>query len=282
MDSLKDPNEFLNFLKIHNILSKINISIPKIYEIDSKRKIILLEDFGDLRFDRILKDYDLKSLLFDAVNSLIIIKKEINFDPNYNLPIYNYKIFTREICEFVDYFYPYYQNKIMPLDLKKEFIENWKSLYDSLDLNFTSFVHKDYNFNNLFYLPSKKKHYKCGIIDFQNSFWGEDCWDLFSLLEDSRVNFDDQYSEFFINYFCLNTNKKKYFKLFIDKYYIFNCSRQTRLLGRWIKLSNNFKQKWYLDFIKVTKKRLIKSLQKPCMKKINVFYKKLIPSFYDI
>ena len=41
MDSSKEPNAFLNFLKIHNILSKINISIPKIYEIEIEKKIII-------------------------------------------------------------------------------------------------------------------------------------------------------------------------------------------------------------------------------------------------
>ena len=71
--------------------------------------------------------------------------------------------------------------------MKVEFYHTWKSYFESLDLNFTSFVHKDYNLNNLIYLPNKKKHYKCGIIDFQNSFWGEDCWDLFSLLEDFKL-----------------------------------------------------------------------------------------------
>ena len=44
--------------------------------------------------------------------------------------------------------------------------------FESLDLSFTSFIHKDYNINNLIYLPNRKEHYKCGIIDFQNSFWG--------------------------------------------------------------------------------------------------------------
>ena len=37
------------------------------------------------------------------------------------------------------------------------------------------------------------------------------------------------------------------------KYHFLNCSRQSRLLGRWVKLSNDLGEKWYLDFIPVTK-----------------------------
>ena len=42
----------------------------------------------------------------------------------------------------------------------------------------------------------------------------------------------------------------------------------------------NFNQKRYLDFIKVTNKRLMKSLQKPYMQKIRSLYYKLIPQLY--
>ena len=62
--------------------------------------------------------------------------------------------------------------------------------------------------------------------------------------------------------------------------HINNISRQTRLLGRWVKLSNIFDQKCYLDFIAVTNKRLVRSLQKPYMQKINSLYHKLIPQLY--
>ena len=113
--------------------------------------------------------FKIKDLLTVAVESLIKIKKEINFDHNYYLPTYNYKIFKNEITEFVDFFYPYYAKKKMPLDMQAEFYDIWKSHFDLLNLNFASFVHKDYNMNNLFYLPNKKQHYRCGIIDFQNA-----------------------------------------------------------------------------------------------------------------
>ena len=95
---------------------------------------------------------------------------------------------------------------------------------------------------------------------------------LFSLLEDSRLNFDDQYNDYFIEFFFKNTNQKISLEQFRKKYFFLNCSRQTRLLGRWVKLANNFNKKWYLDFINITNKRLIKSLQSPYMTELKFFY----------
>ena len=113
-------------------------------------------------------------------------------------------------------------------------------------------------------------------------FGAKSCWDLFSLLEDSRIYFDDKNNDFFINHYYLNSWQSNSIKLFKEKYNFFNCSRQTRLLGRWVKLSKNYNQQWYLDFINTTNKRLVKSLQMPSMGKLKFFYHKLIPNLYEI
>ena len=121
MDSSKEKDAFFDFLKIYKILSKVNISIPQVYEIDEKRKIIILEDFGSLRFDKIINNYDIKKLLSVAVDSLIVLKKEILYDIQYKLPIYNYNIFKKEIAEFLDFYYPFYKKENIPLDLREDF-----------------------------------------------------------------------------------------------------------------------------------------------------------------
>ena len=181
----------------------------------------------------------------------------------------------------LDYYYPFIHKKEISLDLKEEFYTFWEKYYESLNFNFNTFVHKDFNMNNLLYLPSRAHHYKCGVIDFQNAFWGESCWDLFSLLEDSRIYFNNQHNDYFIQYYFNKSNQSMTIDEFKEKYYILNCSRQTRLLGRWIKLSNKFNQKTYLKFIKTTKKRLFEVITKLHNKELKLLYKKLIPDFDD-
>ena len=73
---------------------------------------------------------------------------------------------------FPNYFYPYACNKKIPDDLALEFYECWKNNFDLLKFNFNNFVHKDFNLNNLMFLPSRTKHLKCGVLDFQNAFIG--------------------------------------------------------------------------------------------------------------
>ena len=152
----------------------------------------------------------------------------------------------------------------------------WKEAYNQFNFEFNNFVHKDFNINNLIFLPNRKKHLKCGIIDFQGAFWGESCWDLFSLLEDSRILYNDNYNEFFIKYFYSKINHTFSIEDFKIKYYFLSSARQTRLLGRWIKLSKEFNQKFYLKFIPITQQRLKKSLKMLNNNKLINFYNKYL------
>ena len=110
-------------------------------------------------------------------------------------------LFKNEIAELPQYYFSY-NNIIDRIDsLNDEFFDIWIESFKHLNFNFKHFVHKDFNMNNLIFLPSREGHLKCGVIDYQNSFWGESSWDLFSLLEDSRIFFTDQYNAYFMNYF---------------------------------------------------------------------------------
>ena len=277
LDSSNEKKEYNNFLMVHSYLSKVNVSIPNVYENDDVNNILILEDFGNLRFDRILRNYPLKKLLEYAVRTLIILKNDIYYNNSNDLSAYNYNAFKSEISEFLDFYYPYVHNKEISKNLTEEFYGCWQSYFDSINFNFINFVHKDFNINNLVYLPLRKDHLKCGLLDFQGAFWGECCWDLFSLLEDSRIYFDDQFNDYFIKFYYKSTSQNINIDDFKEKYYMLNCARQTRLLGRWVKLSKELNQSFYLDFIETTKKRLVKGIRKTNRKNLKLIYNKLMP-----
>ncbi len=256
IDFSNDNNDFKNFINVYNILKDINISIPKIYEIYFDKKLIIMEDFGERNFDKLINEKELYNLLKLAVDNIIIIQNSINQDKLSNLKKYNYNELKKEISEFVDYYIPYKKILNFPIN---NFFNSWKKIYDSQNFVFNSFAHKDFEFINLIFLDKRNLHLKCGIIDFQAAFLGFKGWDLLSVLENSRVNFTRKYNEDFIKYFYQNVNINTEFDLFRNHYYLFNLARQTRLLGRWVKLFKEGNDN-YLDYINPTKKRISDSL----------------------
>lgn len=273
VDFSYETKQFVSFLDVHKFLSNINISIPKIFETDINKKIIIMEDFGDSKYDKLISSIDPKEILIDAVNSLIEIQNTQKPIVNKFLKKYDFSSFEIEIAEFADFYLPI--NNISK-DVVDEFFYVWKSEFDNFNFNWDSFVHKDFELSNLMYLPQRDGHLKCGIIDFQNAFIGFSGWDVFSLLENPRIYFEDKYNDELVEYFFDNTNQNLSFSEFLLQYYFLNTARQTRIIGRWINLDKKYNINDYSKYLDVTVQRLQKSLYNLQNEKLSKLYEKII------
>ena len=265
-------NDYLSFLEVNNFLSNINISVPKIFYSDHDKSIIIMEDFGDNRYDKLINSIDPKEILIDAVNSLIEIQNTQKPIVNNIIKQYDFSSFKTEIAEFVDFYLP--KNNISD-DMAEEFFDIWSNEFKNLNFKWDSFVHKDFELSNLIYLPKRNNHLKCGIIDFQNAFIGFSGWDVFSLLENPRIYFDDKYNDELLEYFFNKTDQNIPIREFLNQYYFLNTARQTRIIGRWINLDNKNNYN-YSKYLNVTIKRLKKSLYNLQNKKLSKLYDTLI------
>ncbi len=254
IDFSRDKQELKNFLTVYEILKKINISIPKIYEVNQKQYKIYMQDFGKNRFNKIYNRDNLYKLLKLAVENIIVIQNESNLNNLKNLKEYTFDDLKIELKEFVTYYIPNNKNSNFPTS---KFYKLWKSIFYSQNYNMKNFVHKDFEFVNLFFLENCESHLQCGIIDFQSAFRGFIGWDLISLLENPRINFTRDYNDKLIEYFYDNTSIIENFNTFLEQYYVLSLARQTRLLGRWNKLLITNNDNKYLNYLKITKSRTI-------------------------
>ena len=75
----------------------INISVPKIFDTDDTKSIIMMEDFGDNRYDKLISSSDPKEILIDAVNSLIEIQNSVK-------PVLNNVLIHPDLLALIDQF----------------------------------------------------------------------------------------------------------------------------------------------------------------------------------
>ena len=273
IDFSRDKQEFKNFLTVYEILQKINISIPKIYEVNQKQYKIYMQDFGKNRFNKIYNKDNLYKLLKLAVENIIVIQNESNLNNLKNLKEYTFEDLKIELKEFVTYYIPNNKNSNFPTS---KFYELWKSIFYSQNYNMKNFVHKDFEFVNLFFLENYESHLQCGIIDFQSAFMGFIGWDLLSLLENPRINFTRDYNDKLIEYFYDNTQIIENLNTFREQYYVLSLARQTRLLGRWRKLLSINNDNQYLDYLKITKSRTIATLNNIKNHELRSIYEKYL------
>ena len=126
-------NDYLSFLEINKLLSNINVSVPKIFDTDDTKGIIMMEDFGNSRYDKLINSIDPKEILTDAVNALIKIQNTQKPTVNNILKQYNFSTFEIEIAEFADYYLPINNTSN---DLVKEFFYIWKQEFENLNFNY--------------------------------------------------------------------------------------------------------------------------------------------------
>ena len=273
IDFSRDKQEFKNFLTVYEILQKINISIPKIYEVNQKQYKIYMQDFGKNRFNKIYNKDNLYKLLKLAVENIIVIQNESNLNNLKNLKEYTFDDLKIELKEFVTYYIPNNKNSNFPTS---KFYVLWESIFYSQNYNMKNFVHKDFEFVNLFFLENCESHLQCGIIDFQSAFKGFIGWDLISLLENPRINFTRDYNDKLIEYFYDNTSIIENFNTFLEQYYVLSLARQTRLLGRWRKLLSINNDNQYLDYLHITKSRTIATLDNIKNHELRSIYEKYL------
>ncbi len=273
IDFSEIKEDFYNFINTYDILKKINISIPKIYEVHKNLQIIVMEDFGKKKLDQICNENNYYSLLKSSVDCLINIQNTIVKDDLIKLKKYTYEELKKDISEFVLYFLPSKKIQDFP---SEEFYIIWKKIYDNISNNFSYFSHKDFEFINLFLLNKYNSHLKIGIIDFQSAFISFAGWDLFSILENPRNNLSREYNEELLYYFYNSISTQLEFDEFRQQYYLLNLSRQTRLLGRWAKLIKEKNDNVSSDFINITYNKLIICLENIKDVELKLIYQKAL------
>ena len=64
MESTSSENKNHEFIKVSKYLKKIGLSAPKIIKVDHRKGLYLIEDFGDLTYNKAIKNNISEELLY--------------------------------------------------------------------------------------------------------------------------------------------------------------------------------------------------------------------------
>lgn len=235
------------FIKIDKFLNSHHLSAPKIIAQDQKEGFLLLEDFNDDTYGRVLAKNPSKQLEFnlyrDACDCLIELHQIEN--PKDVAP-YNAAVLFREVMLFVDWYLPL-QKKSISLKEKAQFKFLWFQLFDLLDKQNQVLVLRDYHADNLMILENRQNHQRVGLLDFQDALIGSKAYDLVSLLEDARRDVDEENRDKIFNYYLEKTNSDKL--SFTRDYEILSLQRNIKIVGIFSRLSMRDNKHNYLDLL---------------------------------
>jgi len=238
---------------VNNFLIKNKILAPKLYEHNISKGILIVEDFGDITFNKILVKKNNKLPIYKRLVDLLIKIQKI--EPKSKLQSiikrphivksYSKNALHKESDLFFDWYLPLFLNKKKNKEIKKKAKKILSQLYNRLNFSNSCFVHRDYHVENL--MKIKKK---IGVIDSQDALIGNPAYDLVSLIDDVRIKTSPKLKSQICEYYLKKTKIKR--EKFLEDFDILSVQRSLKIIGIFSRLFKRDKKKKYVKFIPYT------------------------------
>jgi aminoglycoside/choline kinase family phosphotransferase len=187
MDAPPPKEDVRPFLAVARLLHGQGFSAPLILAEDTAAGLLLLEDFGDSTYTRLLAaGADEERLYRLAVDLLIALHRGFKGPGASAVPRYNDERLLNEAALLVDWYLPAIAGQPTEPALREEYLACWRGLLPVARSVPDTLVLRDYHVDNLMLLDGRSGVAACGLLDFQDAVVGPCSYDLVSLLEDAR------------------------------------------------------------------------------------------------
>ena len=181
MDAPPPQENIGPFVTVAGLLREIGLSAPEVLAENRDQGFLLLEDFGDDTYTRLLaRGADEPALYALAVDTLIALQRAAGPRGTPELAPYDIERLLGEAALLVDWYRP------LAGELREEYLALWRGVLPDAVVASPTLVLRDYHVDNLMLLPGRSGVRGCGLLDFQDAVTGQPSYDLASLLEDAR------------------------------------------------------------------------------------------------
>jgi N-acetylmuramate 1-kinase len=187
MDAPPPVEDVRPYVAVAGILRGLGFSAPRIHAEDSAHGFLLIEDFGDDSYTRLLaRGADEATLYALAIDTLIALHRAVGASGLPALPPYDEERLLIEAALLVEWYAPSVLGTTLPAAAREDYLARWRGILPQAMLPEATLVLRDYHVDNLMLLPGRPGVAGCGLLDFQDAVLGLASYDLVSLLEDAR------------------------------------------------------------------------------------------------
>lgn len=188
MDAPPPQEDVGPYVAVAAILRQLGLSAPAVLAEDRARGFLLIEDFGDDTYTRLLqRGADEPTLYMLAIDVLVALQRAVAAAGVPGLPPYDETQLLAEAVLLVDWYWPAVLAEPPSSAIREEYLALWRAVLPLAGAPFRpTLVLRDFHVDNLMLLPDRSDLKQCGLLDFQDAVVGPPAYDLVSLLEDAR------------------------------------------------------------------------------------------------
>lgn len=278
MDAPPDREDVRPYVAIARLLSRLNFSAPAIQAEDPAYGLLVIEDFGDDTYTRLLaRGQDEASLYRLAVDVLAELHRRFKPADGSGVPPYDDERLLNEAALLTDWFLPAATGAATPDDLRRSYLSVWRSLLPLARGVPDTLVLRDYHIDNLMLVPGRQGLAACGLLDFQDAVIGPTSYDLVSLLEDARRDIaPDLVRAMYRRYEDAMPGLDR--AAFAASYAVMGAQRNAKIVGIFTRLCVRDGKRSYLSHIPRVWRLLEHDLRHPALAAARAWFDRHVPA----
>ncbi len=251
MDAPPPQEDIDPFVRLAQHLRTIGLRTPKIYATDQPRGFVLLEDFGDRTFTRLLMqravvDDKLEQELYTLAADVLMKLHHHPQAQQVAVARYDINSLVDEASLFSEWFVPSITGRDTGDDGRREWRQAWHDCLSRLPPLDDTLVLRDFHVDNLMIVDNPDSSprtpegtQRCGLLDFQDAVIGSPAYDFVSLLEDARRDVSPQVKDFIKKYYnehCRLVDNPQQSASFWRHYQTLGAQRHAKVAGIFVRL----------------------------------------------
>jgi hypothetical protein len=238
------------FIRVDQILRECGLNAPKIIDQDVENGYLLLEDFGDDSYSKVLRDKPSNEL--ELYRCAIDVLGQL--PEKADIPSYSTAKLLEEAALLTDW--------LLTDANRAEYLQIWEGILAKLDNSKKVLVMRDYHADNLMWMPQRNGLERVGLLDFQDALLGHPAYDYVSLLEDARRDVDKN---------TVRELLKDKDENFIRDYHILGAQRNCKIVGIFHRLNKRDGKEGYLKFLPRVWAHLHNDLKHPALEPMKLW-----------
>ena len=271
------PENVRPFLAVARLLGAAGFAVPAVLAADEEAGLLLLEDFGDDTYTRLLAGGESESRLYElAVDLLIELHRRLPAERIRHLPAFDEARALEGLQRFIDWYWPAVQGAPAPAAAAEAFAAAWRAVLPLWDRIPTVLVLYDYHVDNLMMLQGRTGLGRVGLLDFQDACRGPASFDLVSLIDDARRDVPRELGARLVErYLAAFAHLDR--AAFAAAYAVAGAQRDARILGNFARLWKRDRKPGYLPLIPRVWRQLEAQLAHPALAPVAGWFDRHLP-----
>jgi aminoglycoside/choline kinase family phosphotransferase len=186
MDAPPPQENARAFTKVARHLSSLGLSTPDIFVANEEDGLLIIEDFGDQTYTRLLAAGADEAGLYELATDVLIALHRAARATDLDVPVYGDARLVDAASLLLDWYFPAVTGHEAAEAVVAEFKDAWREVLPLRHGAPDTLALRDFHIDNLMLIAERPGVRRCGLLDFQDASIAPSSYDFISLVEDAR------------------------------------------------------------------------------------------------